>query len=193
MKSQQKTLLGLAALFLTPLVAALVLFFGPSSWYPEPATAGVLISPAQPLQPLVLKELSGATVELEALKGRWILVYPQSTACNSACEELLAQLVQLQTALGEDRHRLSLLFVVAEPPEELAAFESLARKLPRQQVLLETAGEPGLLDQLGWRAELDRMYLVDALGNYLMYYPAAEGPRSVLSDLEHLMKHSANG
>ena len=193
MKTGQKKLLALAALFFAPLLAALALFFGPVSWYPEAVTEGVLITPARPLEAVVLTDLSGTSVSLAELQGRWTLVYPRESSCSVECVGFLEQLVQLRRALGEDSHRLSLALVADSTLFGVENLTELARKIPGLMVLLETPDQPGLLSQLEWRADLDRIYLIDALGNYLMYYPVADGPRPILEDLEHLMKHSANG
>ncbi|MCG2634329.1 MAG: hypothetical protein J4A00_05285 [Gammaproteobacteria bacterium] len=193
-KPQRKTFIALVLLFLAPLIAALVLYFGPESWYPVPITEGHLLHPAQPLEPIQFQGLDGAAAELEQFKGRWSLVYPQGRDCGPECGALLHQLVQLRVALGEDRERLNLLLVLAETPDNPAALQQLAADNPEIKVLFDSSGQGGgLLPQLGWRSGFDRIYLVDPLGNFLMYYSATDGPRPVLNDLEHLMKHSASG
>jgi len=182
----------LLALFMAPLIGALVLYFGPDEWRPQAVTRGVLIDPARALETVTLERADGTEFLLERAEGRWSLIYAVGQRCELACVEMLKQLVQLRKALGKEHPRLNL-FLVLLAGSDMAKVE-LPTDMPGLTILRERAraGE-GLHHQLGWIAGVERVHVVDPLGNYLMYHPVEAGPRPMLDDMRHLMKHSASG
>jgi len=186
-------LLGLIALFLTPLVAAVLLV---GHWRPQAhAEHGELLDPARPLPVLALHELDGSSLSEQPWQHRWTLVYIAGDAqCAKTCQAALYRLRQVQIATGRDSDRVQRLALWPQTPTGLTA-DWLAREhgglrsvlLSRDQVRPLTdawsvSGVPG-----GW------IYLVDPLGNLLLRYPAEGDASGMLSDLTRLLKLSKIG
>ncbi|MEA3195271.1 MAG: hypothetical protein QOD26_3604 [Betaproteobacteria bacterium] len=138
-----------------------------------PANYGELIPP---------KPLAGAP--FERLRGKWLLVAVDASACDAWCEKKLYYLRQLQRAQGKDMHRVERLWLVTDggkPRTEL---------LPAiEGTLIEPA--PGLDAFPG--KPVDHLYVVDPLGNLMMRYPRDPDPSRMLKDLQRLMKFARSG
>jgi hypothetical protein len=80
---------------------------------------------------------------------------------------------------------------VPDAKEEGAA---LATEFEGMQVALsDAAGDVRLLDLLGTRAAgLDRLYILDPMGNLMMRYAPDAPAKDTLKDMERLLKASKN-
>src|SRR5438105_4579640 len=124
-----RTLAGLAALFLLPLVMAFFTYYC-TGWRPAGhVNHGVLITPARPLPPIRLPQPGGgAAPHGTPFRGHWSLVYVGNGACDSACRRALYVMRQTRLALNNDMPRLRRVF--------LGSGECCARELlgPEQAV-----------------------------------------------------------
>ena len=117
--------------------------------------------------------------QLCRLRGRWILVSVDASACDAWCEKKLYYLRQLRRAQGKDMERVERLWLVTDQgaprAELLRAFEG-TRIAPARR-LDDFPGQP-----------VDHIYLVDPLGNLMMRYPRDADPSKMLKDLQRLMR-----
>lgn len=178
----RRTLLGLAALFFLPLVAAFWIYYA-SDWRPGGATHhGALIDPVRPLPEL----RAGAT-----LRGKWTLVYIADGACNADCQHALHVMRQTRLALNADLSRVQRVFLAASG---CCDHDSLQREHPGLIVL--DAGDPQLAELLAafapWRGGTV-IFIVDPLGNLVMREDAREDPKYLREDLRRLLKLSHIG
>lgn len=186
-------LVALASVFILPLALAWLLYYS-AIWQPSTHTHhGVLINPAHPLQlsQFSLQTLSDATpFPLSQLQGRWTLLTLAPAECNQYCWENLYKMRQVKMLLNKDQQRLQKVLLVANP-SELKRLEQLQSAYPETWIL---TGEqlPAFVAQLGMAMEYV-IYLIDPLGNYLMYYPSNAEPEFLLKDLKHLLKLSHIG
>ncbi len=187
-----RTLAGLAALFLLPLVMAFFTYYG-SLWRPaRRVNHGVLITPARPLPPIRLPLPGGAAAAHGApFRGTWSLAYVGNGACDSACRRALYVMRQTRLALNNDMTRLQRVF--------LASGGCCARELlgPEQAGLeiLDAAGPAGvaLLREFPSEGREHSLFVVDPLGNLMMSYDARRDPHGLLEDLKKLLKLSHIG
>lgn len=120
---------------------------------------------------------------LQALRGKWVLVTFDGSACDAYCERKLYYMRQVRKAQGKDQARVERLWVITDAgaprPELLAAIEGthVARAIPA-----EFPGE-----------RADHIYLVDPLGNLMMRFPRDPDPSKMLKDLQRLLKYSGVG
>lgn len=194
--SRRKIVL-LAALFALPVVVAYALYF--SGWRPD-ATGnhGELVQPPRPIADAALTLLDGKPMRLHELHGKWTLITFSPAECLTPCTRNLYTLRQVIVAQGEKAHRVQGVLVVTDggaldllrftmkdypgvramlgPPQAVTA-------LARQFTL--PAGSP--LDNL------NRIYLVDPLGNFMMSYPADADPNGIRKDLARLLRASRIG
>ncbi|MEO8409383.1 MAG: hypothetical protein ABI478_02345, partial [Propionivibrio sp.] len=93
------TLLVLAALFLLPVALGTGLFW--SGWRPTSfSNHGELLQPPLPLPDSGLAQMNGKALPTLALRGHWLLVVPQDQPCDTACADMLQQLLQVHIALN---------------------------------------------------------------------------------------------
>ena len=193
----RRKLLLIAALFALPMLVAYALYY--SGWRPEAVHPhGELVQPARPVADAALVLLDGKPMRFSELHGKWTLVTFSAAECLSPCERNLVKMRQVIAAQGKEAERIQSILIVKDakmrdwlnyaikdypgmravigPPE---AFDALAREF------MLPAGSP--LDNL------NRIYLVDPLGNFMMSYPADADPTGLRKDLARLLRISQIG
>ena len=153
---------------------------------------GELINPQRPLPDLVAHNLQGQSVNLEALKGQWLLISTAEASCDAACARHLYLQRQLREGLGKDKDRLDWVWLIVDSapvPDQLLPALKEATVLRVPQVELSK-----WLEAQGGHELSEHLYLVDPMGNWMMRFPpqldnatAAKTKR----DLERLMRASA--
>ncbi|HUQ25861.1 MAG TPA: cytochrome C oxidase subunit I [Burkholderiales bacterium] len=120
----------------------------------------------------------------ERLRGKWLLITVDASACDAWCEKKLYYLRQLRRAQGKDMNRVERLWLVTDGgkprPGLLPAIEG---------TLIEPAPA---LDAFPGKPP-DHLYVVDPLGNLMMRYPRDADPSRMLKDLQRLMKFARPG
>ena len=187
-----RTLAGLAALFLLPLVMALFTYYG-TGWRPaQRVNHGVLITPVRALPPVRLPR-PGVTAAAHgtAFRGQWSLVYVGDGACDSPCRQALYVMRQTRLALNNDMTRVQRVFLVSA---ECCARELLGREQAGLEIL-DAAGPAGaaLLREFPSHGREHSLFVVDPLGNLMMSYDARRDPHGLLEDLKKLLKLSHIG
>ena len=150
---------------------------------------GELITPQRPLPALVAKDLQGAPVNLQALKGQWLFVSVAGAACDTLCKQNLYLQRQLREGLGKEKDRLDWVWLITDeapvPAELLPALkDATVLRVPAAGLAEWLQAEPG--HQLP-----EQLYLVDPLGNWMMRFPpnlTPEGALKVKRDLDRLMR-----
>jgi len=160
-------LLALVTVFALPFAIGSGLFW--SGWRPETLrNHGELITPPRALPPSV-----------ETLHGKWLLIVPARSGCTQTCQDTLQQLQRVHAALGKNQGRVQRVLVGTVPI--------------RQQLAL-TIISPATEDEAAWRRVLDdyapAVFIADPLGNLMMRYSEPIVPRSILRDMERLLKYS---
>ncbi|MBT8104096.1 MAG: hypothetical protein HKO69_00855 [Woeseiaceae bacterium] len=176
----------LAAVFLGPLVIAAWLYFSGATLVPEGRTnTGTLLEPITRLA----DELPESPLHAVG-DGYWVLLYANPGACDEACEYSLYTLRQSRRMLGEDRDRLLRVFLHGDtPPDTLFLAEEHDGLVTLQDAGLEAlldSKRPPELNDLGY-------FLVDPLGNLVMYFEPDTDPAVMVEDIEHLLELSRIG
>ncbi len=193
----KRKLLILALLFVLP--AAVALYLYTSGWRPA-ATAnhGELVQPARPIGDVTLDTLDGKPVKFSALGKKWALVYFGSAHCLARCEQDLYKMRQVHLAQGKEADRIERLFVATDA----TALDLLRYTLKDHPGMIVLVGPPAAVRQLAGQFSvpaggaldgLDRIYLVDPLGNFMMHYPPDADASGMRKDLARLLKVSQVG
>lgn len=154
---------------------------------------GELIDPQRTLPALSAVGRDGERVDLQSLKGQWLLVAVADAACNSLCEQQLYLQRQLREGLGREKDRLDRVWLVSD-----AALipESLDNGLRGATVLRVGAADlASWLEPSAGHALSEHLYVVDPMGNWMMRFPArmdTQDATRAKRDLERLLRASAS-
>ena len=163
----------LVAVAVASVVGAYVLFVGVQGagvW--GTTNHGEFVDP--PLAAAAL-DLHGVAGEPFATQGRWWLWVTAPRGCKVSCEAALASAYQVQTLLHKDAARLR---------RALMLGEFTHARLPVSDVA-QFVGELGRLKA--------GAYIVDPLGNLVLWYSYDEVGKRLLDDLKRLLKVSQIG
>lgn len=188
----RRQFLLLAALFAAPLLGAWLMYFVFPEHLPSGRTNhGALVSPARPLAEQAFTDATGAARDLSALRGKWSLVYVGGAGCDTACAAKLHQVRQVRLLLNEKRLRVQRVYLAPDAAAAAAARTQLAAGNPDLVVLAPS--DPGALRAFFQPADPQAVYVVDPLGNYLMWYPADAQSKGMLQDIKKLLRNSQIG
>jgi hypothetical protein len=178
----------IAALFLGPLVIAMVLYYSEIDWRPSGySNHGDLLLPVEN----VLDPLAGEATAL-TLKGSWSLVYVSGDACgvDSTCRERLYAIRQMRLMLGKNMDRMRRVFLHSGQAldQGYLATEQDGLIVLQDAELGDTLLAARPLDSAG-----DGYFLLDPLGNLVIYFAPEINPRDIVSDIKHLLSLSHIG
>ncbi len=199
LRRRRGQLIALLAVFLVPIVIARFYYQHVATSGPVSTTnQGVLIAPARPLGEVDLKSADGGELDARLLLGQWTLIHIVPARCDASCRENLYKTRQVRVALNKDMSRVRRLLVAVDPyvDEDLQALRrshpDLTFAVRRENngsaffQHFEIEGQPA-------PEEAQRIYLVDPLGNLMMWYPPDQTPAGILTDLRKLLKVSQIG
>jgi cytochrome oxidase Cu insertion factor (SCO1/SenC/PrrC family) len=190
-RRQRRLLIGLALLFFAPLALAFYLYYGHGTWHPGGrVNAGDLVQPARPLPALALPLLEAGSTDPNFLKRKWTLLYVESDACADACRIRLYDTRQVRLALDRDMNRVQRVLIAGDG---CCDAQFLHEQHPDLITIRATAATAPLLALLPAKARTPRVYLIDPLGNLMMFYPPDVKPKGMLEDLKRLLRLSSIG
>ncbi|GAB4215854.1 MAG: cytochrome c oxidase subunit I [Rhodoferax sp.] len=157
------------------------------------AAFGQLIDPVRPMPEAALRDTEGKATPLAALKGQWLLVKVDGGACVASCQAGLLLTRQLRLMLGQGMERVDWVWLIDDTQ---APVPTLLRDVQRDKAWVRFA-QPTTIASWLPAADADqrhqRLYVVDPMGNAMMYFPlpldrvtAARAKH----DLEHLLRAS---
>lgn len=193
----RRKLLLLAALFVLPMLVAYALYY--SGWRPEAVHPhGELVQPARPLANAALVLLDGKPIRFSELRGKWTLVTFSAAECLKPCERNLAKMRQIIAAQGKEAKRVQSVLVITDG-KALDWLRYAIQDYPGMRVITGPANSVATLAREftlpagGPLDNLNRVYLVDPLGNLMMSYPADADPAGMRKDLARLLRLSQIG
>jgi len=176
----------IALVFFGPLILAAWLYFGGSGLRPQGRTNhGAL------LQPLVdIGEVLPGSAIHDHNDSHWLLVFSEDSVCDDACEGALYTMRQSRLMLGEDMDRLKRVFLHGDTAPDTVFLADAHAGL----ITLRDSELSSLL-QNKKPAELPAggFFLVDPLGNLVMYFDPGMDPSDMVEDIEHLLELSRIG
>jgi len=194
--SPRLVLLTIAALFILPLVTAWLMYTGTIEFRPHSTrNLGELVQPPLPVswQGVRLDDDAAGSAE-QAFAGHWLILHAVPRPCPAACLSRVADLRQVHRAAGrqQDRLRLALLHDL-ETSEDAAALQAVYAEF---QLLQDPAGalwkslEEVAADSDAKEPVRGSTYLIDPLGNIMLFYAAGYDPNDLKNDLKRLLTWS---
>lgn len=154
---------------------------------------GVLIDPQRALPDVVGSTLDRQAVNLQTLRGQWLLVSVAPAACDEMCARHLYLQRQLREGLGKEKDRVDWVWLVSDAAP---VADALKPALKDATVIRVTAADLAQwLEPQKGHALAEHLYLVDPLGNWMMRFPAgldAQTAPQAKRDLERLMRASVS-
>ncbi len=160
--------------------------------------SGVLIEPQRPI-PLDLtlweeKDNKTSQRRLSTLRGKWLMLSVDASACAQNCVKKLYSMRQIRAALGKERTRVMTVWIRTDP----APVPPVVRQAYRDtRFLIADNAARALLAQ--WlpmgvgQIYTDAIYLIDPNGNLMMRFPVDLAPNKIRKDVARLLKWSGSG
>jgi len=179
-------LLLVAAVFLGPLALATWLYFGGQGLSPDGRTNNGAL-----LEPIVnVTELLPDSPLHEHGDGHWVLLYANLGTCGDACTFSLYTLRQSRLMLGKEMDRLVRVFLHGDTAPDTVLLADDHKGL----ITLRDSGLNDLLENKRPAAlEAGGYFLVDPLGNLVLYFRPDIDPSAMVEDIKHLLELSRIG
>ncbi len=176
----------IAAVFLGPLALAAWLYFAGEDLTPAGRTNNGAL-----LQPITnLKDAVPASPLYAHNDGYWALLYANDAACDEACAHSLYTLRQSRLMLGKEMDRLVRVFLHGDTAPDTVLLADEHQGL----VALNDGALKELLDnKKPTDLEAGGYYLIDPLGNLVMYFRPDIDPGAMVEDIKHLLELSRIG
>ena len=154
---------------------------------------GELIQPVKALPAIPVTTLDGKTVDMQSLKGQWLLVSVSSGACATDCQKTLLFQRQIRASLGREKDRTDWVWLITDDEPVDAALKSgmmdaVILRIPQAQLASWLSPAPG-------HALNEHLYLVDPRGDWMMRFPAGltmDQAAMLKKDWERLLRASVS-
>jgi len=187
--SGKRIVLLVAALLLLPVLVASALYF--SGWRPEQTgNHGELLQPPRALPAEAFVDRQGEILPSSRMQDKWILLFVGDALCSDHCRAEVRLMRQVQVAQNKEMGRIRRV-ILAPDAVALAAYAGEngdELHAPDLLLLRPTAALSALLAD-----SVNRIVLIDPLGNIMMRYDVAQDGKGMNKDMEHLLKYSWAG
>lgn len=146
---------------------------------------GELLTP-RPLPTATLPGVDTRPFSFADLKGSWVLVSIDGSACDERCRTKLVYMRQVRLAQGKNSDRIERVWLVND---ERSPDDVLLRDHPGLRVV-RAAGSTVLAAFPAPTTPAAHIYVIDPLGNLMMRFPENPDPRRILKDVARLLRHS---
>ena len=184
MNKQRWQLWAVAAAFFGPFLIAVWLYFSGQS-VQLGANHGFLLEPI-----INLKDEAAESPLHEANPEQWLFVYANIGDCDDGCRTALYKARQSRTMLGREMDRVTRVFLHGESlPDTLWLAEEHAELVLVPDVELGQL----LITKKPEAVPAGGFFLIDPLGNLVLYFPPGIEPRDMVGDIKRLLKLSQIG
>ncbi len=191
MDAGKKSFLWLIAVFVAPILLGTLLFFNLERLGFEKGAVnyGTLIQPAFPAQLHDLMQGDKEADKEKTLTNKWTMLYIEPDICDQACLDRLMLIKRVRLLMNEQMRRVRTVLV---SKQEVGALISI-KDNPDLVLAHVDMTSSEFLKQF---PELEKtpVYLLDPLGNLMMYYPQVSPDiKKMIKDLLKLLKYSHLG
>lgn len=181
-RSGQRTLLILAALVMAPVAASYLAYYV----FPRETRTnyGELLATG-PAPEFAGTRADGKPFALSQLRGKWVLIVSAPGGCDARCTSALYATRQARTIQGRDMERVQRVLLAAGD-----AVPDPAVMVEHPDLLVAHVSREALA---GLSAGVDRIYLIDPLGNLVLAFPGDPDIGKVGKDIERVLRASRIG
>jgi hypothetical protein len=184
-QSARPQLLLIALVFFGPLLVAAWMYYGGHFNAAGGSNHGALLEPI-----INLRDAGPDSELLTQAAGHWLLLYANSATCAEPCRRALYTTRQGRLMLGKDQDRLMRGFLHGDTlPDRVFLVDEHQGLIYGQDaalVRLLQNKKPATLATGGY-------FLIDPLGNLVMYFRPDIDPADMVADIEHLLRLSHIG
>jgi hypothetical protein len=153
---------------------------------------GALIDPQRPIpESMVVTGDDGKPIKLASLRGQWLLVSVDSSACDKACATKLYFMRQVRATQGPERDRVVEVWLRTDGsnvPDVIQKAYPDTKKL-----VADPAALTAWLPVDAGTTLTDHIFVVDPNGNLMMRFPKDPNPSKIKTDITKLLKWSSIG
>lgn len=186
-KKKKFMLLGLALLFLAPVVLSTLAYY--FDWFRlvDRSNRGTLLSPPIVLgeQYPLLRTAKKKSETSEPAPHKWSLVFNNDAAvCRAVCMEQLDLLYKVFGALGKDMERVQIVLMLSAPEED--EMQRLRTQFPHLVLIkMQTGFDKRFQDEK--RLGGNTIYIGDPQGNFVTAYAVDSSPYDIRKDMKRLL------
>jgi hypothetical protein len=154
---------------------------------------GELIQPVKAIPDLSATTLDGKTVQLQSLKGQWLLISVASAACAPECQKILLLQRQIRASLGREKDRTDWVWLMTDDAPVATELlnglsDAVVLRIPQAQLAQWLSPANG-------HALNEHLYLVDPRGDWMMRFPPnldLDQASALKKDWERLLRASVS-
>lgn len=153
---------------------------------------GAFVEPQRPIpETLVVTDEAGKPIKLASLRGIWMMLSVDASACDKACATKLYFMRQIRATQAGERHRVATVWLRtdAQPVPDV-----IKKAYPDTRMLVaDPAALAAWLPAEANTRGTDHIYLIDPNGNLMMRFPKDPNPSKIKGDVTKLLKWSSIG
>lgn len=198
-KKNKITMILLFLMFVAPILSAVYIFNTNTSDKYVTKNRGNLISPAIILKDIELEYIENKKpYKLVEQEHQWLMVFIGAGECDVNCKRQLVVMRQTRLAQGGEFTRVKRLYVIQDKQSEQFMKEVKAYHPDMDIVTGSKAQIENVTAQFTLSDKLEvgksnRIYIVDPIGNLMMYYDLDAEASDIAKDLTRLLKVSQMG
>lgn len=186
----------IVALFVFPIVLAWLMYSGAIDFRPGVTrNLGRLVQPPQPVAwDGVRLDGNAAPSASQAFAGHWLILHAVPRPCPETCLQTIAGLRQIHRAAGRQQSRIRL--ALLHDPDAVDSAARLQQIYAPFRLIEDPEGRLWqTLDAVAGQTDppaptRGSSYLIDPLGNIMMFYAAGSDPNDLNKDLKRLLAWS---
>ena len=198
-KKNKRTMILLFVMFLAPILAAVFIFNNDPSGRYATKNRGNLITPAIELKNFNLEFIdTKAPYKLVAQEHQWLMVFVGAGECDVNCKRQLVVMRQTRLAQGGEFTRINRLYVMQDSQTD-KFMKEVKDYHPDMDIVTGSAKQiENITSQFTLADKVNvgtsnRIYIVDPIGNLMMYYELDANASDIAKDLTRLLKVSQMG
>ena len=153
---------------------------------------GTLIEPQRPIpDALVVTGEDGKPMKLASLRGRWLMISVDSSACDKPCVTKLYFMRQVRATQAGERERIVNVFLRTDAGKVPDVVDNAYKDT--EMLIADPKEVSAWLPADEGTQVSDHIYMVDPNGNLMMRFPKDANPSKIKGDVTKLLRNSGIG